>query len=1030
MLDAEFENYKQEYIAQKLLNEAYSAHNALDDCRTLMSLVKKTEKVDVLISDYFYSTHQVSVHGVQPNVESLEHLLKNKVLPRTIFKKLEDSTLSYNHLKIAYHRDGFDGLFYLLSEKTGSGKARISNNRVSQSRQVSYIIIYLIAVNMATIVIAAFKSYVFVPPKILSQETIKYDQGGKTTVLKCNVLSYLPLTSAAWCRLLPQNECVDIQSSIVWKGKGLRTIIFETSEELESATYKCMAGNIIGVVESPPVQLNENENDEPLPASTPSSSTNDDMQTNIHELFQKEECGKHYFARVIFIGKNGVGKTSLMRRLLWGTKEQSSSTQSTDGIDIKKCNLNVRDGNWSPCNKIDHDLARLIQQVYTERKVNVNEASGQIFEHSSFVQGNLSLSSYNSEVECNQALVLHEKISHDHQMEVNNQSSQDKPNQIEVYESRFNFGTNNMTEDSSDTDDSSVDETKGESGNNINYENGKNFKTTERDSSQEKANKIQFENFEDNQINYSEVDNRTGLENDENIVQMTSSVINSCLHRNGDESHDMLAFCALWDFAGQKDFYATHQVFLSKCAVFLLVTDSLESSHADKLWIDFKDSAQYVRFWFDTIHCYWSTTKDCRLDPPIIVVCTNEDKIKDRKKRQMRQNKFKKNLGKILKEQKKKDHLRNIYFVSNTDDDDNVFQEIRQDISSQAMKMTEWGRDCPLKWLLFQEIVGKLKDSNVPISTTTKLLTIAKHDSIGIHSDKEFKLCLQYFHDIGTVIYFDEENLKDHVILDPKWLIDAFRCLVSDKIENIIEISDDWQKLRETGELTDQLISRLFMKEPKLKFLENEQHLIEVMKRFDIIVKLWKSPTLYMPCMMESCSFKRVRKRFMKKSQSVNMTSWLCLEFEFLPPAFFNHILAWYIKQYHVSTIFDKETRTNRNALYRQIGVFDLDSSGCEQIVVCEGLNIIALQVWDTRKSGGTYGYLRKSLCQFIETIQKRYSLKISHTKSFKCKDGDFTMNRKKMADLYSADYRCLEHMENHLSEDLVKPWDFMDALL
>ncbi|VDI02752.1 Hypothetical predicted protein [Mytilus galloprovincialis] len=129
MLYPEFENYKQEYIAQKLLNEAYSAHNALDDCRMLMSLVKKTEKIDVLLSDYFYSSHQVTFQGVQPNKESLEHLLRNKVLSRTIFKKLEDSTLTYNHLKISYHRDGFDGLFYLLSEKTGSGKARISNNR-------------------------------------------------------------------------------------------------------------------------------------------------------------------------------------------------------------------------------------------------------------------------------------------------------------------------------------------------------------------------------------------------------------------------------------------------------------------------------------------------------------------------------------------------------------------------------------------------------------------------------------------------------------------------------------------------------------------------------------------------------------------------------------------------------------------------------------------------------------------------------------------------------------------------------------
>lgn len=33
------------------------------------------------------------------------------------------------------------------------------------------------------------------------------------------------------------------------------------------------------------------------------------------------------------------------------------------------------------------------------------------------------------------------------------------------------------------------------------------------------------------------------------------------------------ALCGLWDFAGQKEFYATHQVFLTSCAVYLLVVD-------------------------------------------------------------------------------------------------------------------------------------------------------------------------------------------------------------------------------------------------------------------------------------------------------------------------------------------------------------------------------------------------------------------------------------------------------------------------
>lgn len=396
--------------------------------------------------------------------------------------------------------------------------------------------------------------------------------------------------------------------------------------------------------------------------------------------------------------------------------------------------------------------------------------------------------------------------------------------------------------------------------------------------------------------------------------------------------------------------------------------------------------------------------------------------------RQKRQDDFKESLGKVLSSQKKKEHLRNMYFVSNTEDGDSVFEEIRKDISRQAMSMKDWGIDCPLKWLLFQQVLGKLKDSKEPISSTTDLLKVARHDDIGITEYKEFINCLQYYHDIGTVIFFKEKHLKEYVILDPTWLVNAFRCLVSDKIDNIIKVSDDWQKLKETGELTDSLISKLFNKQPELKFSENKAHLIEVMKQFDIIVCLKNAPALYMPCMMESCSFAEVQEHFMNENQQFNKTSWFCQEFEFLPPAFFNHIVAWYIKKYFVSVI-THSAGLDRYALYRQIGVFNLDESGCEQFIICEGHNIIALQVWNSRMSDETYGKLGTELSQFVKKLGNRYRQKLVITKTFKCKDGNFANNRKKISELTHLDYRCLEHKTNHLSIDLVKPWDCSEEL-
>ncbi|CAG2204195.1 unnamed protein product [Mytilus edulis] len=521
-------------------------------------------------------------------------------------------------------------------------------------------------------------------------------------------------------------------------------------------------------------------------------------------------------------------------------------------------------------------------------------------------------------------------------------------------------------------------------------DNKNNHEQVEIDLNQIQKDNVKSENANGHTVKNYLNENVSDPVNDENINEMTSTIMKSCLKSTTEEQNDMLAFCWLWDFAGQKEFYATHQVFLSKCAVYLLVTDSLEFSTAENQGLDFEGSAEYVCFWFDAIHCYWSTTKKGRLDPPIIVVCTNEDRFKDA---------------------------------------DIVFEEIRKEIYRQAMEMEDWGKICPLKWLLFQQVLLKLRDNNVPISSTKTLLKIAKHDDIGISEENEVKRCLQYCNDNGTVIYFDEENLADHVILNPKWLIKAFRCLVSDKIDNVIEVSDDWQQLKDTGQLTDSLISRLFRKEPNLKFEDNKAHLIEVMKRFDIIVNLKDSTTLYMPCMIKSCSFSEVQKQFSDGSQSIHKTSWLCLEFKFLPPAFFNHIIAWYIKQYHVSVIIDQECRSERNALYRQVGVFDLDSSSCKQLVVCEGPNTIALQVWDSRMSNETYEDLGLELFGIVETLLKRYSLHISYRKTFTCKDGDFTIQRKTIEDLVTQEYRCSEHKTNHISDDLVKPWTLRQKL-
>ena len=125
----DFVNHKQETLVSNILKESYIAHNAAEDCLYLQKLVFKSQEIDLLLSEFMYSSKQVTKSGVQPQLMSIEYLQQQKVLSHHIVVKLKRSSLSYHHLKLAYERDGYDGLYFLLSENDFSGKPRITKCR-------------------------------------------------------------------------------------------------------------------------------------------------------------------------------------------------------------------------------------------------------------------------------------------------------------------------------------------------------------------------------------------------------------------------------------------------------------------------------------------------------------------------------------------------------------------------------------------------------------------------------------------------------------------------------------------------------------------------------------------------------------------------------------------------------------------------------------------------------------------------------------------------------------------------------------
>ncbi|CAC5425764.1 unnamed protein product [Mytilus coruscus] len=102
-----------------------------------------------------------------------------------------------------------------------------------------------------------------------------------------------------------------------------------------------------------------------------------------------------------------------------------------------------------------------------------------------------------------------------------------------------------------------------------------------------------------------------------------------------------LACVSFWDFAGHTEYYPTHQLFLSRTCIVLLVTDitkkigdlsrkNLSGHFMDVLEQPMENVAGYIDYWSSCIHTFGYTCPGSELNPPIIVITTHTDAIQVR----------------------------------------------------------------------------------------------------------------------------------------------------------------------------------------------------------------------------------------------------------------------------------------------------------------------------------------------------------------------------------------------------------------
>ena len=319
---------------------------------------------------------------------------------------------------------------------------------------------------------------------------------------------------------------------------------------------------------------------------------------------------------------------------------------------------------------------------------------------------------------------------------------------------------------------------------------------------------------------------------------------------------DAEMYSVVWDFAGQPVYYATHPLFLTQRAVYLLVFDLSRDLHAradptvkQGMYSmildnhDCKSNLDYLDFWMTWVASIANQDENQQIRlgqsplniPPVFLVCTHADEPCGGEDPLVLARKV---FGSLETKPYKNQLYKDVFVVDNTKSGSksecSEVKRLWEKVVAVAKELPQMKEDYPIKWLRFEKALQtKVKDGKkwISLEDTKQIASKMCH----IEDDREFTTLLNFLHDQRILIHFDNNPLLNNmVILDPQWLVDLFTSVITVKPGPYeAKETELWRRLQTDGIMEYQLLELVWdaLSIPKEIF----PTLLEIMEKFSLL---------------------------------------------------------------------------------------------------------------------------------------------------------------------------------------------------
>ena len=215
-----------------------------------------------------------------------------------------------------------------------------------------------------------------------------------------------------------------------------------------------------------------------------------------------------------------------------------------------------------------------------------------------------------------------------------------------------------------------------------------------------------------------------------------------------------------------------------------------------------------------------------------------------------------------------------VFFVSCFDGTN--ITDLASELIKTGLNEKYMGEKIPECWLQFEELLAQKKFENKSLMDFSEVEKIAM--SCGIFDKQELMQAIQFLHDLGSLLHFNNEFLKNKCIINPQYIVDMMACLVS---VNQISITD--------GKLFHDKLATIWKKyKPAL-----HDWILKLTERFDLTFSLPDRNMNLVPCLLPDTlqnPFSWPRIDVEQQTSKLKKEIIIFYHFDYLPAGLFNRL--------------------------------------------------------------------------------------------------------------------------------------------